>query len=407
MKKRFTAGIAAACMLLSLWGCGSEKTAADKKPAEKTEEPAYSTYSGILKAVREVKVYSDGTGQVLECSAQEGDYVEAGALLYKLDGNGIEDSIAAARNSVAKADISIRTAQENVDNLKIYAPASGVLKNFSIKTGERVNTTTIGLIADESRFVARVPFSQAQLESIRTGSSAVVTSSDLMSSVEGSVTRIYSERNTSVPGAVLYDVEITGTNSGGLFEGMGVSAVINGQESPVSGSITESDTTALVSRGSGNAKRVLAKEGDYVKRGTLLVELDNDSVTAALERAKIDKEDLERNLKSLLEDEKDLYIYAPISGVVTERKKEERDSISSKSESVMTISDTSKLTLTLTLSDEDYTSLEEGDILDIECDGYGTVCGTAVSKSEPSVICIEIENTAGIMPNTAAAVTIS
>lgn len=91
-----------------------------------------------------------------------GDTVSAGTLLYQIDDNGLSDTIATTKNAIAKSNIALSTAQENLDNLTVYAPASGILHNFTLKTGERVNASKIGDIVDESRLVAKVPFNEAQ-----------------------------------------------------------------------------------------------------------------------------------------------------------------------------------------------------------------------------------------------------
>ena len=252
MKKILTVFLSAV-MVLSMTSCADKNEQTEEaKPTPAASAAAVVTeHSAPMTANSETKVYSDGRGEIIECGAEEGDTVQAGQLLYRIDDNGLFDTIATTKNSIEKANITIATAEENEAGLKIYAPASGIIKGLTVKEGERVNTGTIAKITDDSEFVARIPFNSAQIADIRTGMSAEVISDEMMSGTPASVTRIYSERNTSIPGTVLYDVELRGKNPGTLSEGMSVTAVINGIASPAAGYIDESEGVSVVSRQSG------------------------------------------------------------------------------------------------------------------------------------------------------------
>ncbi len=405
-KKRLIIISLCAALAVSLTGCKKEEEASAPEETNDEIQAQEFFYRGTLLPVRSAEVYADKTGQIELCEAEVGDSVIEGQLLYKLDENGLYDDIDAARNSLEKSRISLATAQKNVDDLKVYAPASGILKDFDVKAGERVNTQTVGIIVDEANFTARVPFTAAQLEGISVGSTAEVTCDDTMGTVSGIVKRIYSQRNSSVPGAELYDVEISGKNLGGLTVGMAVSAQVNGIQSPITGTITEGTTTAVVSRGSGYAHKVNYEEGDYVKRGALIIDIENVNTSSALERAEIDVDDSQRRLNSLLDDEKKLKIYSPMSGVVTQRKKGERDTIASKSDSIMTISDTSILRTDITVSDsEALAKLSEGENIGLDCGDYGKVSALITDiDSETGVVSLSVTNDIGIAPGTVAAI---
>lgn len=397
MKKSLTLLLCAA-IALSLSSC-SKKDGGDGVPAE-TPEPqtAEAVYSAPMKPLSETEVYSNGRGEIIECGADEGSFVEAGAILYRLDDNGLYDSIASAKNSIEKAQLTVGTTAENEANLSIYAPAGGIVKNLSLKEGERVNTGTVAKIVNEKEFVARVPFTAEQIGQIKTGMSGSVISDALMSGISARVTRIYSERNTSVTGAALYDVELRGENPGTINEGMSVSASINGISSPVAGYIDESDGVSVVSRASGNAGKIYVKEGEYVKKGALIMTIDNSSITASARRARIDKEDLEIKLRALERDAENLTVYAPVSGVVTVKKKDVRDSVASKSESIMTIADSSVLKMEVNAPN----APAAGTAVTVKYDG-GEIQGT-VSAAVNGAAIIEIPNTANIAPGTIGAV---
>lgn len=372
MKKQISI-ILALMLALPLAGCKKDDT--QTSAPESTQQPAQEStvYIGTLNAVEETKVIPDGKGKIINCPYEVGDHVNAGALLYELDDNGIADSIKTTKNSIAKSNLSISTAQENVADLKVYAPASGILRNFTVKQGERVNAAKLGDIVDEDDVIALVPFNAMQKASIHVGDAANVTSAELMGSVSGRVTRVYDARSTAVEGSNLYDVEITMKNPGGLYSGLSVSANIGGVESPVSGVIKDCDSVSLVSKGSGNAKAVYAKEGQRVKKGALLLEIENSSLDSTLQRAYLDKKDLEIKLASLEADYRDLFVYAPVSGTITAKHKSLNDNITSSTESIMTISNDSQLVLKVSVPEDIMQKLQPGMSIDVSAaDGSAT-----------------------------------
>lgn len=359
-------------LTLSISACGKKNEEQVQKEKE-TQTETSGAYLGTLKPISETKVIPQGKGQIIECPFETGDEVQAGDLLYKLDDNGLSDTIATEKNSLEKARLSVNTASENVKDLKVYAPASGILKNFTIKTGERVNASKIGDIADESKIIALVPFNEAQKSQIRIGDSAKVISAEYMSEVSGKVTKIYDAKADSIGGSNLYNVEITISNSGGLAEGKSVSALVTNSNgsftSPVSGTLISADTVSVVSKGSGNAKTVYVSDGQRITKGQLLLEIENSSVTSALSRAKLDYSDRQIKLRSLEKDYNDLFVYAPASGVITSKSKKALDNITSNSDSIMTIADTSSLILEVNVTEKEAKELTESRIVTVTLSG--------------------------------------
>jgi len=344
-------------------GCEKKEEAA--APAEATPTPTPPVkYTAVFQPKSEKKIIPNARGKIIKCPYEIGDNVSKGDLLYEIEDSGIADNIATTKNAVKKADISISTARDSNDDLTVTAPASGILHNFSVKKGERISAVTIGEIVDEKEIVAKVPFTKEQKSQISVGMSGYITSAEYMSSTPARVTRIYDAQTDSVGGAALYYVELTAGNQGGFNGGDTVGAVVEtgGGEiiSPVSGYIEKKESVSVVSKGSGNVTEVTAKEGDYVTSGQVLVRLENSTVNATLERAELDKNDLEIKLRGLEEDLADLKIHAPMSGIVTSKSKSLYDSIASTSDSVMTVTDASQLTLNIDVAEKDKDKFTEG-----------------------------------------------
>lgn len=411
IKKSLCTVISAVFICTAFCSCKkAEEVSAPESTPEATAAPV-QIYTAVLRPLSETKVIPDARGKIIKCPHEIGDRVAAGDLLYEIEDSGIADNIATTRNAIKKADITINTANEDKDDLVIYAPASGILHNFSVREGERVSSSTIGEITDESVIVAQVPFTAEQKNRIIIGMSGVITSADYMSSIPASVTRVYDAQAMSVGGTALYYVEFTAANPGGFNSGDSVGAAVYSPEgeiiSPESGTVGRKEATAVVSRGSGNAVSVNAKDGDYVQAGQELVRLENSTVNSTLERAKLDKKDLEIKLRSLEEDYADLKIYAPVSGVITEKNKSLDDSISSTSDYVMMITDTSGYTMDIYVSEED--GIYEGMNVDVtiygESEEVYTGVVSAVSRNERIsgsdkmyAVTIAVDNSAAVIP---------
>lgn len=400
--KKLTALILAAIVAVSFSSCkGKDKNAEATKPAQTNASEEGGMYYGSLEAGSETKVIPSGKGKIIEANYEVGDYVQQGALLYRLDDNGLGDTIKTTQNSIAKSKLSLQTARENVSNLKVYAPASGILHDFDIKTGDRVNSSKIGYICDENSVVALVPFNEVQKSKISVGDRAKISGVDFMSSVEGTVKRIYDARESSSVGTALYNVEISIKNSGGLSEGYLVNAEItnaNGSfSSPEYGKIKMNDAVNIISRGSGYAKNVYAKDGQYVKKGALLVETESTQTETALKRAELDLADLNIKLASYEADYKDLFVYAPTSGVITDKAKKLNDNIISGSESVMTISDISTLNAMITVPADKLKTLKEGQEISLIVSGSGEeLKGTVISTdSDDETVTVTYNNASG------------
>ncbi len=414
--KKFISAIMAVALAFSFVGCGKKEEPKKKKTTETKVES--TIYNSVLQPISETKVIPKSKGQIADCPYEVGDSVTPGTLLYTLEDNGLSDNIATTRNAVAKADISINTAKDNVKNLKIYAPASGILKEFRTKNGERVNVGTVGQIINDVSATAKIPFSASQIQKIKIGDSAKVISADYMASLPGTVTRIYDEKAQSVGGSILYNVEITLSNAGSMAHGSVVDAEVTTSSgictSAVSGTLDASEAVPVVSRGSGNAVAVYAKDGQHVNKGQLLIECENNTVTSTLSRAELDKKDLEIKLTKYEKDYEDLFIYAPAGGVITQKNKKTFDNITSQSESIMTISDISKLKATFYITKEEAAKINVGDVLqltltdeNIQVEGVVSNVNSGgetdgVNKEYPLVV--EIENNTELLPDEAVSV---
>lgn len=82
------------------------------------------------------------------------------------------------------------------------------------------------------------------------------------------------------------------------------------------GTVSAADRKVLTSETSGVVKSINVGEGDFVKAGDLLVVLGGSTGSTQDRRAQIDWEIAQNQLHQLLEEQRNLNVYAPVSGVV-------------------------------------------------------------------------------------------
>lgn len=410
------AGVLAGCTSAAADGTSSPQPSVS---AEASPALSQTVYEGQLEALEQAEIIPSATGKILRSPFAVGDRVSEGDLLYEIDDNGLSDSIATTRISVEKAEISLQTANDNLADLKVYAPADGILEDFDLQTGERVNASTLGEIVDDGQIIATVPFNASQAAQIAAGDAATLTSSLHMTELSGTVTVVYDQVVAREDGSVLRNVEIRAKNPGGFVSGSTVGAQVatagGAVSSALSGTAVCGEEIPLVSHASGYAKAIYAKSGQRVNKGQLILEIENDNLAATAKRAALDKESLLVKLNSLQEDLASCTIYSPMSGVVTEVKKSAPDSITSDSDGIMTVADVSKLVLKLDVGGDDLKSFAEGAALTLKTDDAQypelTATVTEVSRTGRSdngvlvyPVTVTADNPDGLMPGTRAMV---
>ena len=143
--------------------------------------------------------------------------------------------------------------------------------------------------------------------------------------------------------------------------------------------------------------------------------MENSTVSSTLERAQLDKKDLEIKLARLEKNYADLFVYAPAGGEIIAKSKGELDNITSNSESIMTIADTKTLVLELDLDEESAQSVAAGETVNVilNADGGRIVSGIVEKISAEGIvtgnsrrypILVYVTNDGTLKPGTAASI---
>lgn len=317
--------------------------------------------SGVVEPYERYEITSLVKGEIISSPVEEGDLVEEGDTLYQIDD---ED----AQLNMEKAQMSLEEANENVNSLNIYAPVSGKLTDFSIKTGDNVGASIIGKIINTDKLNIDIPFSLSDYNKISVGDRVSATSSLYMTTISGTVTHKYTANsNLSESGSVVRNIEIELKNPGALATGTTFAATVHTRSGDVnsagSGIIEDGATTDVRAEVSGEVYYVGVKDGDYVQKGQLIACLKNNSL---LNTYKTNQLNVRSNQKTL-----DNYnITSPIAGTVITKNSKAGDKIdNSNSQTVMmVVADMSKMKFTITVDELDIADIKLGQTAIVDAD---------------------------------------
>lgn len=148
--------------------------------------------SGSLEPERAAHVRAEITGSVLQTFAEQGQPVERGALLARIDDIGLRDEYLSARTAVSSAQISLRQARRDAERAARLL-AAGAIAETELEDARLAVSSAQSQLADAE---ARLANAERQLSNTR---------------VNAPFTGIVSERQVSAgdvvqPGTALYTV---------------------------------------------------------------------------------------------------------------------------------------------------------------------------------------------------------
>lgn len=317
--------------------------------------------SGVVEPYERYEITSLVKGEIIASPFEEGDAVDEGDTLYQIDN---ED----AQLNMEKAQMSLEEATENVNNLSIYAPASGKLTDFNIKLGDSIGASVIAKINNTDKLPIDIPFSTEDFNKISVGDRVTATSALYMTNLSGIVTHKYTApAGAGTEGSITRNIEIEIDNPGALSEGTTFAATVHTGSGDVnsagSGIIEGGTTTSVRAEVSGEVSYVGAKNGDYVSKGQLIVRLKNNSLVNSQKSSRI-------NVKSTQKTLDNYNITAPISGTVITKNSKAGDKLDNTNSStvMMVIADMSKMKFTITVDELDIAKIKPGQSAVVEAD---------------------------------------
>lgn len=340
----------------------------------------------------EVTPKTDAT--VTKVYFKEGDTVKAGDLLFDLDDSTAKLNVEKAKASLAQTELTQKSNISSLQKLKVTAPFSGQVTGLTIKQGDVLNKNGAVLtLVDSSKLKLTVPFNSYNVSEITVGKKVTVYVQSLMQSVEGVVSYVNNTSFSTSTGGELQNVEISVNNPGSLTEGMKANVEISTSKGTISstdnGTFSYVDNQSIKSETGGTVTKVNVKEGQYVKAGETLIEVNNDELVLSKESTDVKLLEQSGQVKSA-EDELSYYkIYAPIDGVIIKQTIKEGEQAKS-GQVITTISNTTQMECAIPIDELDIAKIKVGQKATIIADALPE---TSTKPLEGEVTKIAIEGT--------------
>ena len=217
-----------------------------------------------------------------------GDTVAVGDLLYTQDDSELDDTIDEYQSQIDDLNDQIDTynqqlsdLRETMSKLTITAPFAGRVTQLDAEAGDEVQKgTKLALLVDDSRMTLTEYFSYAYEDQIYVGMPAGVSISSLMSTFEGTVTKVEKVERLTPEGTRCFAVTITLDNPGALTEGMtGAAWVTAGSGEKlypaVEGELEYQSSKTISAQASGELTDVRVVDYQKVSAGEVLAVIDD------------------------------------------------------------------------------------------------------------------------------------
>ena len=398
---------------------------------KRTDISSELTASSSLSPKDTYEVTSLVEGEVIEANFEEGDVVEKGQVLYRIDASSMDSDLSSAETSLQRAKESAQTAQSDyaeetarIAGNTYRSTASGYIKTLYIKEGDKVNNgTKIADLYDDSVMKITVPFLSGEAAEINVGDEAAVILEDTGEQISGTVTVVSSMEETLSGGRLVKNVTVEVSNPGGLTTDTAASVKVDGFVCSAEGTFAAKTETTLSVEISGNKsleiENLLIHEGSYVEKNSELFQVTAKTAEEylkefkdAVESADDNLENAENKLSNTQDSVDDYTITAPISGTVITKNAKVGDKISKSSSGTTTMAviyDLSTMTLEMSVDELDVSSIKVGQSVEITADAVegetftGTVTNVSLQSSYSNgvtnyPVTVTLDDTGSLLP---------
>ncbi|HYE83951.1 MAG TPA: HlyD family efflux transporter periplasmic adaptor subunit [Clostridia bacterium] len=292
--------------------------------------------SGPISSANKYDLTSNVNGTLTKIYFKDGDKVKAGDLIFEIDDKDTQLQIKQLHNSIAQAQLTRDSNIKDLESSTVTAPIDGEILDVQIKEGDNIsNNSTLLTITDKSKLKLLVPFNNTYRNKLSVGQKVTVNAydsdKDELFVVEGSISSISTPSYSTSNGAEVYNVDVIMDNSSSLKEGMigNVEINIDGFIAKSKGSNTLSYLKSMTVKAAsgGTLSKLNVQNGQNVKKGDILAELDNDDLELTIQTDNLKLEDLGLELQTVEERLLDFKIYAPFDGTFTLNDIEQGNSI--------------------------------------------------------------------------------
>ena len=378
------------------------------------------TGSGTLEAADSYSVTTLLEGSILSANFEEGDQVEAGAVLYTIDSSDAASSLEQSQISVNQAQRNYDSAVENLEDLTVTAGIAGRVLTLDVEVGDEVSAgTQVATLRNSDVMELTVSFPADDAQGFYVGQAADVTLDSTFETLSGAVSEIAANTTVLAGNRIVREVTVQVSNPGGLSTDQTASATVNGVGSSSSGAFAYASEEAVTAQVSGAVSALSVSLGDWVEKGQTLLVLTSETLENQVQSASESLRNAQISYENQTGQLDDYTITAPITGTIVD-KYYNAGEISESNQVLCTIYDLSYLTMTLSVDELDISDIAVGQSVAVTADAVEgvtyegvvtkvSVAGTSSGSATTYPVTIRIDETDGLLPGMSvdAAITLS
>lgn len=332
--------------------------------------------TGTIEPVQSYKVTTLVSGEILEAPFEEGQTVQKGDVLFRIDARDLESNIQQLQLNVRSAQLALddllKTQSDNRKDRNVKAEDSGVITKLYVDQGDSVTVgTPIADVLDRDHMKLKVPFHSADAKNFYIGQAATVTVSGTAETVTGTVDEIAATDEVGPGGTLVRQVTILVNNPGVLSETSQGSASVGGAVCASGAAFTYASSAQITAKASGDLDTLSVKEGDRVSEGQIIGVIAEADLDTQIENARIALENAQLSLQNAQDKLEDYTITSNITGEVIEKNLDVGDNINGMSSSGSTVTypaviyDRSELVFDMAIDEKDIGKIQVGQKVEI------------------------------------------
>ena len=332
--------------------------------------------TGTIEPVQSYKVTTLVSGEILEAPFEEGQTVQKGDVLFRIDARDLESNIQQLQLNVRSAQLALddllKTQSDNRKDRNVKAEDSGVITKLYVDQGDSVTVgTPIADVLDRDHMKLEVPFHSADAKNFYIGQAATVTVSGTAETVTGTVDEIAATDEVGPGGALVRQVTILVNNPGVLSETSQGSASVGGAACASGAAFTYASSAQITAKASGDLDTLSVKEGDRVSEGQIIGVIAEADLDTQIENARIAMKNAQLSLQNAQDKLEDYTITSTITGEVIEKNLDVGDNINGMSSSGSTVTypaviyDRSELVFDMAIDEKDIGKIQVGQKVEI------------------------------------------
>ncbi len=366
--------------LVVVYLAGQNKTTTMEEPfytaqAVKGRVETSISGKGTLNPANQYEVKSLVKGELLSAPFEEGDNVAEDQLLYQISTSEIENSLKAAEINVDRMKLTYGDYLDKQANLDIASGETGYINKMFCNEGDflQAGSSIAEIYNGESMYIDLL-FPSYEVGASWMEEKAQVIMEATGEKIQGKVTAVSNMEEVLDGGILVKKVTIRVKNSGGIKAGdQAVGSVLEISSNSTGAFRPETEKT-LIAETSGRIDRIVAKEGQWIDKGAVILSLSSKELGLQLESASLGIREAELALENQKNQMKQYTITAPIAGRVITKNKKQGDTIDPVTDAqagpMAIIYDMSYLSFDMNIDELQIRSLKVGQKVSIKTEAF-------------------------------------